>query len=92
MKVKVEYTAQLKAIAGVSWEYLDTDEDIDLLKLIDIISGKHGKKLKEYIMTDDGTVLPAMMLAINNERVYANDSVILKEDDTVSFLSPMAGG
>lgn len=92
MKIKAEYTAQLKAITGVSWEHFDINEKCSLLQLIKVISDKHGERFKKFVLTDNGSIIPSIMIIINNEQVYADDSINLKENDTVSFLSPMAGG
>ena len=92
MKIKTEYTAQLKAITGVSLEYFDINENCSLLQLIKVISDKHGERFKQFVLDDNGSIIPSIMIIINNEQVYADDSINLKKNDTVSFLSPMAGG
>ena len=92
MKIKAEYTAQLKVITGVSMEHYDISANSGLLQLIKVISDKHGEKFRDFVLTGDGLIMPSIMISINNEQVYAEDSIYLKENDTVSFLSPMAGG
>ena len=92
MKINVEYTAQLKAITGLPREHLHVDEKCSLLQLINILSDKHGERFKKFLITDNGTIIASILISINSEQVHTFNSINLKENDTVSFLAPMAGG
>lgn len=92
MKINVEYTAQLKAITGVPLEHLDVEEKCSLLQLINILSDKHGESFKKFVTADNGSIIASILISINSEQVHTFGTIKLKENDTVSFLAPMAGG
>lgn len=48
--------------------------------------------LKQCLQGDDHTLRPSIVLMVNNQQVSAIEQHILKDQDTVTLLSPMAGG
>ena len=92
MKIKVEYTAQMKVAAGVASEDLDVEASCSIKELLKIAADKHGEKLYELIFDSNSAVRPSILIALNDEQVYMDKPVTLKENDHVALLSPMAGG
>jgi molybdopterin converting factor small subunit len=86
MTVRVCYMAQLRQAAGVPTEQIDLPAPCSLVKLLDMLASKHGESLRRLLQ--QGTTL----VIVNDEQVASPDRVFLKDGDSITFLTPIAGG
>lgn len=80
MKVKVKYYASLREKANLGMEVLEIDNKISLQNLYVSLAKKYQFPYELY----------EIKFAVNNE--YVDDQFVLKENDELVFIPPVAGG
>lgn len=79
MKVKIKYFAAMREEAGHSEESIDTSS-VTAEELLTEVMNKYNFKLQR----------DHLKVAVNEE--YVDFSTTLKENDTIVFIPPVAGG
>jgi molybdopterin converting factor subunit 1 len=80
MNIKIKYFASLRERAGKSEEDLDLQTDQTPAKLYEMLSHEYGFSLSAK----------EIKYSVNNE--YVDENVLLRDNDTVVFIPPVAGG
>ena len=92
MKVTVNYLAQLKQAAGISSEHINLNAPCSVQELVAQVAEKHGEPLRSFLLDSSGHLRNNILLIIDDTQVHLEAPVQVKEGDSVTFLSPLAGG
>lgn len=92
MKITVEYSAQLKRIAGTGSQVVEVDSDGSIRTVIEKVAGEHGDDFRGFTLNGTGDLQPTILLCVNDEQVSWASPPPLNDGDVVSLLSPIAGG
>jgi molybdopterin converting factor small subunit len=82
MTITVHYLAQLRRATGRASERIDLDEPATLASLLTALARRHG----------EGLLRPTVLAFVNDAQVGRPEDVVLRDGDSVTFLSPIAGG
>ena len=80
MKIHIKYFASLREKAQKSAEEMEVANDESLFRIYENLSSRYGFPLSAK----------EIKFAVNNE--YVADEYQLRENDTVVFIPPVAGG
>jgi molybdopterin converting factor small subunit len=92
MRVSVRYMAQLRTAAGVAGETVEIDGPCTAADLAARLAARHGEALRRLLLGTDSRLSPIILVFVNDAQVGAGDSGPLQDGDTVTLLSPIAGG
>lgn len=92
MKVTVNYLAQLKQAAGVSSESIDLESPCSVQDLVVQLASDRGEPLRSFLLDPAGGLRTSILLIVGETQIHWETPVQIKEGDTISFLSPLAGG
>ena len=92
MKIRVEFTAQLKRAAGTDSEEVELGHGCTVLEAVEAILAQHGGEVRAQLLDRDGNIHPSLVVAVNGEQVFPDSSRKLSDGDTVVFLAAIAGG
>jgi sulfur-carrier protein len=94
MKLRIQYSAQLRTVAGRSEDELDLSEAVNLLELLRRLAADHSREFATHLLTESGEVRPSLLLAVNGTAVSAGAAAAteLKTGDVVLLMPPIAGG
>ena len=93
MKLRVQYTAQLRTVVGHAEEVVELLEGISLAELLAHLAARHPDA-GPHLVTSTGQIRPSLLVALNGTAVPRDvaGSTTLHEDDEVALLPPIAGG
>ncbi len=89
MRIKVEYSAQLRHAVGVAEEDWDLEDGDTLPTLLARVAERHSEALRPFLPSGE---FAHLLVAVNDEQAFAQDCRPLCARDTVSLLAPMSGG
>ena len=92
VNVTVHYTAQLKASLGIACEELTLDDSATTTDLLAALVSRHGESFRTRALTDDGSLIPSILLCVNDEQLASTTGSRIPPDATVSFISAISGG
>ena len=95
MKVKVLYLGVLRSKTGKKSEKYEIAEGSSLSDLLEILSSKYSKGLKEIFKVNEKSVLdPTVIATVNgvSKDLSRSKNVKLKDGDTVALMSLISGG
>ncbi len=92
MAVTVEYTAQIKAAAGLAREQVDLPAACTVAELIAQVAHRHGSPLKDLLLDPQGNVQSTLMVFVDDEFVYADSARQVADQETITLQSPISGG
>jgi molybdopterin converting factor small subunit len=92
MTITVHYVAQLRRATGTPSEKIDLDGAGSLRALLAFLVRKYGERLGATLLGESGILRPTILVFVNDEQVAPAEGVPLREGDSVTFLSPIAGG
>jgi molybdopterin converting factor small subunit len=92
MKVRVNYTTQLKAALGRGTEEVDLPDSSTLPQLLQRLTEIHGTAFRDLALDGQGRPLPSILLCIGDEQVDGDSASQLKDGDEVTILSAISGG
>lgn len=88
----MHYLAQLRRATGTASEKIDLDGSATLTSLLAVLAGQHGESFRRALLDEKGSLRPTILVFVNDEQVSQPEQVLLKQGDSVTFLSPIAGG
>ena len=91
MKIRVNFTSQIRDIAGKSFEEIEIKEGISLRDALEILT-RENEKLKAVLLDEKGVVVKSNLLIINGVQVAYPANPILKKNDEITLMSPISGG
>lgn len=93
MKVRVQYTAQLRTAVGRTADEVDLPNGSSLAVLVRHLAEKLDGA-GPHLMSADGQIHRSLLVVVNDSAVTARDSATaaLRDGDVVMLLPPIAGG
>jgi molybdopterin converting factor small subunit len=92
MKVTVKYSAQARAATGISSEEVDLDEPTTVHDLVLRLARRHGSAFRRFALDANGSPHPSLLVAIGNDQVRPGDHRKVVSGETVTIMTPIAGG
>jgi molybdopterin converting factor small subunit len=92
MKIRVEYVAQIKDVAGRPGEVLEVPADTSVLDLLRSVARTRGERLRGLLLDAAGGLRPSALVFVGDEQFEAGQPQPLRDGDTVTIMSPLAGG
>ena len=96
MRITVRYISiLLRDVTGRSSEAIETDgEGVALRQLLDGIASRHGERFRSTLYSEDGAIQPHFHVLVNGQSARFLDGMqtIVRDGDTVSFITPIGGG
>jgi sulfur-carrier protein len=93
MRLRVEYTAQLRTVLGRSEEEIDLPEGSSLAELLVHLASVVCREAAPHLLTAAG-MQSSLLVAVNKAAVPAREAggVSIQAGDVVTLLPPIAGG
>jgi len=91
MIVTIKYLAPICEMLKRTAEEVKVEESATLRDLIELISIKYGRHVKDHFFDDKMEFRPKFLISINGE-VITNLHIILRDGDHIYFIQPIAGG
>lgn len=94
MRLRVQYTAQLRTIVGRAEEVVELPEGSHLADLVARLAGELHREAAAHLLTEAGQLRPSLLVAVNQTAVSPGmaHGTRLTEGDVVSLMPPIAGG
>lgn len=94
MRLRVQYTAQLRTAVGRSEEEIELPEGSNLAELLVHVASVLCQEAAGYVMTSSGELQPTLLVAVNNGAISTRQArdVLVSSNDVVMLLPPIAGG
>lgn len=97
MRVQVHYFGQIKRAAGCSTETVHLSEGSAVADLVRSLVGRHGRSLREMLLTERGDLRAEAGVQVNGRNVVRQqglDTPLREEDRAVIVLlaPPVMGG
>lgn len=92
MRVTVRYSAQAREAAGTAEEAVDLDSERTVRELLVRVCRAHGNPLRGFLLREDGSPHPSVLVVVGDEQVRVDDPRALREGDVVSLWTPISGG
>lgn len=92
MTITVYYLAQLRRATKLSIEAVKLEASDTLGDLLARIVQVHGDELRRLLLDDQGSLRSTLLVFLNDEQAVDPERVFLKDGDSITFLSPIAGG
>lgn len=90
MIVTIAYLAQLKRAAGRGAERIALEAPCTVEQLAHHLAARHGDSLRSLLLTAEGRLQRTILIFLGEEQVRPDHP--LKDGDTVTLLTPIAGG
>jgi molybdopterin converting factor small subunit len=93
MKLRVQYTAQLRTAVGRAADEVELPDGSSLAALVHHLAEKLADA-GPHLTTADGQIHRSLLVVVNDAAVTARDAATayLREGDVVTLLPPIAGG
>ena len=94
MKVKIQYFASVRELVNLREETIDVPVGANVRTLLDLLTAKHGDKLKEYLLDDTGNPREYLQFLLNEKSISQTDGffTLLREGSTLAIIPPVGGG
>lgn len=94
MRLRVQYTAQLRTLVGRTEQDVELTEGSNLADLLLQLTSEMSPEAAGYLLAPEGGLRPSLLVVVNNQSVSTAeaDAVVLHTSDVVMLLPPIAGG
>jgi molybdopterin synthase sulfur carrier subunit len=94
MKLRVQYTAQMRAAAGRSEEEVELPDGSSLEELLGHLAQRLGRDAAAHLISSGGEAHGSLLIVVNDSVVLprAAPAVVLRNGDILTLLPPIAGG
>jgi molybdopterin converting factor small subunit len=94
MRIRVQYTAQLRTVIGRAEEELEFAAGVSLAEVIVQLASDRRREAASFLLTPRGDLQPSLLLALNRTAVSPADAgaTPLHSGDELMLMSPIAGG
>lgn len=94
MYVRVEYTGQLQTAIGRANDRFDLPEGATVAMLLVELGKYYGEQARPHLFSALGQVQSSLLVAINGTALPSRQAMVtvLREEDSVLLLPPIAGG
>lgn len=94
MKLRVQYSAQLRTAVGRPHDELDLPDGSSLAALLDHLADSLDEAASAHLFVPGGGFRPGLLIVVNDlaAPVHAAATTKLRHGDVVLLLPPIAGG
>jgi molybdopterin synthase catalytic subunit/molybdopterin synthase sulfur carrier subunit len=94
MKLRVQYTAQMRTVAGRNEDEVELPEGSSLATLLDHLADRLGRDAAAHLVTAAGEAQCSLLIVLNDSAVASHQAstTFLGADDVITLLPPIAGG
>lgn len=94
MKVRVEYTGQLRKAIGRPNDCVELSDDATASELLKHLATTCAEHIRPHLVNSAGQFQPSLLVAINDTAYMSRqlDSAVLCDGDSVVLLPPIGGG
>ncbi len=92
IRVTVEYWAQLRDAAGCGSQTLRVPASCTLSQLLMELAARNGETFRRLLLDDAGHPRRSNLMVLGQQTISAPASLILRDGDRITLLSPLAGG
>lgn len=94
MKLRVQYTGQLRTTVGRSEDELELAEPTRLPVALRELVSHLGEQARPHLTTAEGGLASGLLVVVNGSAVCGSQAheTLLKPGDVVTLLPPIAGG
>ena len=92
MNIKVEFSAQMKNAIGRATEEFTLYSGATVQALVRQIASREAEPLQNFLLGDNGALGGSILLFLNDEQILWPTPVELKDGDTLTIATPIAGG
>ena len=94
MKLRVQYTAQLRTAAGRPEEEVELPAGSTLAALLALLASRLDAAAAAHLFAPEGHIRPSLLLVVNDAVASAEaaQSTVLRPGDVVLLMPPIAGG
>jgi molybdopterin converting factor small subunit len=94
MKLRVHYTAQMRAAAGRSEDEVELPEGSSLAALLSHLADLLGRDAAGHLVTVNGQMQCGLLIVVNDSAISPcqSSTTVLQGGDVVTLLPPIAGG
>jgi MoaD family protein len=94
MRLRVQYTAQLRTVVGRTEDEVDLPEGSNLAELLLRVASEMCREAAEYLLAPGGELQPSLLVAVNGRAISTRmaGTVPINTGDVVILLPPIAGG
>jgi molybdopterin converting factor small subunit len=94
MRLRVHYSAQLRAAVGRPNDEVELPGGSNLAALLDRLVGQLDEAARAHLVAPGGGIRPSLLIVVNDAAapVHAAASTELQDGDVVLLLPPIAGG
>lgn len=94
MRLRVQYTAQLRAAVGRAEEEIDVPEGSNLAELLLRVASEMCRDAAGYLLAPGGELQPSLLVAVNDRAISTSEAVTvpINSGDVVTLMPPIAGG
>ncbi len=92
MNVTVKYMAQAREAAGRSSEQVRLDGPTTVRELLLRLAHAHGERFASMALDERGCPHPSLLVVVGDDQVRWDDARGLAPGETVTIMTPIAGG
>ena len=94
LKVKIQYFASVRELVNLREELVDVRAGTNVRNLLDLLTAKHGDKLKKYLLDDTGNPREYLQFLLNEKPISQTGGLAtpLRDGSTLAIIPPVGGG
>ena len=92
MSVTIEYSAQIKQALGLASERIELGPTRTVAGILEVLTRRHGESFRHFVPADGGPRRGTLLLSVNDEQVFRDTPIELRDGDILRIMSPIAGG
>jgi molybdopterin converting factor small subunit len=92
VKLKVTYTAQLKAALQVDQEEVELQDGAGIAELLELLAARYPDHFSRMALSGNGKLAPSILLCVNDEQLRPDAPTSFRHGDQIIFLSAISGG
>ena len=91
MQINLRYLGQIKRAAGVPQESLEVAANCSLTSVLTTLATQR-EPLRTFLLNEAGVRRPTLLVTLGEKMLNATDDPPLHDGDTLTLMTPMAGG
>jgi len=93
MRIRVRFFTVLRELTGKSEEELEVKEEADVEDILDLLSGKYGERVTDYLF-EEGKVRSQIQILLDGKKIGGLDGLKtkLRDRETLAIIPPVGGG
>lgn len=92
MSVTMEYSAQIKQALGLESERIELGSTRTVEGILEELARRHGERFRHFVPAAGGSRRGTLLLSVNDEQVFRDTPIELRDGDILRIMSPIAGG